>query len=138
MRICAKAVSCVSFVLLFSVSISACYHATVDTGLAPSTQTVEKGWAAGWIYGLVPPSTVETAAKCPNGVAKVSTQLSFPNQLVSFFTAGIYTPMEIIVTCAEVPKGTTAMSGTTPTSAVQAAAEASYATKAPVYVAVEQ
>ncbi len=86
--------------LLVLAPTAACYHATVETGLTPTTQTIEKSWAAGWIYGLVPPSTVETAAKCPAGVAKVETQLSFPNQLVNLLTLGIYTPMEIKVTCA--------------------------------------
>jgi hypothetical protein len=33
-------------------------------------------------------------------VAKVETQLSFLNQVVSFITIGIYTPMTIKVTCA--------------------------------------
>lgn len=80
---------------------SACYHATLETGLTPSAQTVEKSWASGWIYGLVPPSTVETAQKCTNGAAKIETQLSFTNQLVNFFTFGIYTPMAIKVTCAQ-------------------------------------
>jgi hypothetical protein len=83
------------------VTTFACYHATIETGLAPSAQTVEKHWASGWIYGLVPPSPVQTAQKCPSGVAKVETQLSFANQLVSFLTLGIYTPMDIMVTCAE-------------------------------------
>ncbi len=78
-----------------------CYHATVDTGLTPSTVKIEKHWASGWIYGLVPPSTVETAQKCTSGVAKVETQLSFANQLVNFLTFGIYTPMDITVTCAQ-------------------------------------
>ena len=87
--------------ICFIALTNACYHATIDTGVAPSTQTIEKGWASGWIYGLVPPSPVETAQKCRNGVAKVDTQLSFANQLVSFLTLGIYTPMEIKVTCAQ-------------------------------------
>jgi hypothetical protein len=86
--------------ICFIFFANACYHATIDTGLTPSAQTIEKGWANGWIYGLVPPSPVETAQKCPNGVAKVETQLSFANQLVSFLTLGIYTPMEIKVTCS--------------------------------------
>jgi hypothetical protein len=80
---------------------AACYHATVDTGLKPSAQTVEKSFAASWIDGLVPPSTVETAAKCQHGAAKVETQLSFVNMLVGLITLGIYTPMNIKVTCAE-------------------------------------
>lgn len=77
-----------------------CYHANIDTGRTPSSVTVEKSWAHGWIYGLVPPSSLETAQKCPSGVAKVETQLSFANQLVNFLTGGIYTPMSIKVTCA--------------------------------------
>ena len=80
--------------------LSGCYHATIETGLPPGNQTLEDRWASGWIYGLVPPSTVETMERCPNGVARVETQLSFLNQLVNLLTFGIYTPMEIVVTCA--------------------------------------
>jgi hypothetical protein len=87
-------------VLAFALLGAGCYHAVVDTGLTPSGQTIEKPWAHGFIYGLVPPSTIETAQKCPNGVAKVETQLSFLNQVASFLTAGIYTPMTITVRCA--------------------------------------
>lgn len=83
------------------VLLSGCYHATVETGLTPSAQSIDKPWASGWIYGLVPPPTLATMQQCPGGVAKVETQLSFANQLVSFLTAGIYTPMSIKVTCAQ-------------------------------------
>ncbi len=79
---------------------TACYHASIETGATPSTVTVSHEWASGWIYGLVPPGTVETTSKCPNGVAKVETQLSFPNMLVGLITFGIYTPMSIVATCA--------------------------------------
>ncbi len=78
-----------------------CYAASVDTGLHPSTKTIKKPWASCWIFGLVPPSTIVTAAECPNGVARVETQLSFLNQVVSIVTFGIYTPMQVVVTCAE-------------------------------------
>ena len=77
-----------------------CYHATIETGAIPSADVMEKSFASGWIYGLVPPSTVSTAARCPHGPAKVETKLSFVNQLVGFLTLGIYTPMNIKVTCA--------------------------------------
>ena len=83
-----------------TLALCGCYHATIETGLSPSPQTLENKWASGWIYGLVPPKTVETMQRCPNGVARVETQLSFANQLVNFLTLGIYTPMEIVVTCA--------------------------------------
>ncbi len=82
------------------VALSGCYHATIETGLPPGNQTLEKPWASGWVFGLVPPSTVETASRCPNGVARVETKLSFLNMLVSAITLSIYTPMSIQVTCA--------------------------------------
>ena len=84
-----------------SLSLVGCYAGTVDTGLPPSSKVIKQAWASCWIYGLVPPKTVETAALCPNGVARVETQLSFLNQVVSALTLGIYTPMQITVTCAE-------------------------------------
>src|SRR5438046_9190955 len=81
--------------------LAACWHATIETGLTPSNQVIEKDFASAWIIGLVPPSTLETQAKCPNGVAKVETKLSFLNQLVEILTLDIYTPMSIKVTCAQ-------------------------------------
>ena len=83
--------------VLLSVS---CYHARIETGLTPSTQVIEKTFAASWIYGLVPPSTISTAKECEKGVAIVETEHSFVNQLVGILTFGIYTPIHIKVTCA--------------------------------------
>ena len=90
-----KASLVISFVVL-----AGCYHATVETGAAPSTVVLDKSFASSWIYGLVPPDIVSTAESCPDGVAKVETQHTFVNQLVGFLTLGIYTPMQIRVTCA--------------------------------------
>ena len=84
-----------------ALSVAGCYHATVETGLRPSAVRVERKWAHGFLYGQVPPSTVETAARCPHGVAKVETRLSFLSQVAYALTGGIYSPMEIVVQCAE-------------------------------------
>jgi hypothetical protein len=88
-----------------AVLCAGCYHATVETGAAPATEVIHQSFASSWIYGLVPPKTVETESRCPKGVAKVETQHSFVNQLVGFLTLGIYTPMEIRVTCATAERG---------------------------------
>lgn len=90
-------------VALAVLALAGCYHATVETGATPSQQSIRKGFASSWVYGLVPPSTVATQERCPDGVARVETQLSFVNQLVSLLTLGIYTPMQIDVTCAAGP-----------------------------------
>jgi len=87
-------------VVLVAVVLSSCYHAVINTGLAPSGQTITNKWATGWLAGLVPPQVVETASQCPNGAARVETQLSFLNQLAAAVTFGIYTPMTIEVQCA--------------------------------------
>ncbi len=89
-----------SSALILLVALSACYHATVETGRRPSGEVIQRRWAHSFIRGLVPPSTVETAAQCPNGVARVETQLSFLNMLANIITFGIYTPMHITVHCA--------------------------------------
>jgi hypothetical protein len=127
--------------LLVSASLLVgCYHATIETGATPSTTLIENHWASGWVFGLVPPKTVATAAKCPSGVAKVETQLSFVNQLVSFLTIGIYTPMDIVVTCAEAPpaQSSLAVPASAPLEAwhiaLAKAATTAIETHAPVYV----
>ena len=51
----------VAIVGLLVLAVSGCFNATVETGLPPSNQTLEKHRAPGWIGGLVPPSAVETA-----------------------------------------------------------------------------
>ncbi len=128
--------------VLALVALCGCYHATIDTGAKPSTVTVEKRWASSWIAGLVAPSTVETAAKCPSGVSKVETQLSFVNMLVGFLTLSIYTPMDIRVTCAEGGVGGTALfvpdsaSVDTWSAMITRAAEQSKAAGQPVYLQV--
>jgi len=79
-------------------------------------KVIDKSFAPGWIYGLVPSSTISTAAKCPNGAAKVERQLSFVNHVVSLLTLGIHTPMQVTVTCAATSK--TAVSTPAPDIAV--------------------
>jgi len=80
--------------------LAGCYHVTVDTGMAPSATVIEQPWALGFVYGLIAPPTVESKSTCPKGVAKVESQMSLVNGLVSMLTASIVTPMTIKVTCA--------------------------------------
>jgi hypothetical protein len=82
------------------LALPACYHATVQTGLPAGTGVVQQGFAAGWLWGLVPPKPVTTMAQCPSGVSKVETQHSFLNMVVSALTGGIFWTMSIKATCA--------------------------------------
>jgi hypothetical protein len=92
--------SLVALVAFMLITTAGCYHATVETGLTPSNEVIRETFASSWVYGLVPPKAIDAKLKCTHGVARVETQLSFVNQLVGFLTLGIYTPMEITVTCA--------------------------------------
>ena len=83
-----------------AASLLGCYHATIETGAPAANQIYEERWATGWLIGLVPPKTIAASQKCPGGVAKVETKLSFLNQVAAAVTLGIYTPMHIVVTCA--------------------------------------
>ena len=91
-------------ILLATLLLSGCYAARIDTGRTKSTKMISKPWASCWIYGLVPPPTIMTATECPDGVAMVETQHSFLNYVVGAITFGIYTPIQITVTCAEAAK----------------------------------
>jgi hypothetical protein len=91
----------VLFLIACALAMTGCYAARIDTGLTAGTKVIEKKWASCWIYGLVPPTAINAATECPKGVARVETQHSFLNQLVGGITFGIYTPIQIVVTCAE-------------------------------------
>lgn len=95
-----KRIKVVLPIIALSLILTGCYHAKVTTGNSPSGQVIEEPFAMSWVYGLIPPPTVEAGDQCTNGVAVVETQISFVNGLVRSLTGGIFTPMSIKVTCA--------------------------------------
>jgi len=76
-----------------------CYHASIESGMKPGSDKIEKDWAAGWAWGLVGPEPIQAKSTCTSGVSKVETEHSFLNSLVGILTLGIYTPMHLTVTC---------------------------------------
>ena len=85
------------------VSLTACYHVTVDTGRPAETTLIYEPWAASYFWGLIPPKVVASAVRCGEGVSRVETRHSVLNALAAVGTLGIYTPMEIRVICAATP-----------------------------------
>lgn len=81
-------------------ALTSCYYAQITTDKEPSNNVIEEEWAHSFVFGLVPPEEIEASDECSNGVAKVETQISFLNGLVSGLTFNLYTPMTIKVTCA--------------------------------------
>jgi hypothetical protein len=88
-----------------SMGLAGCYHVTVTTG-APESATpapLDIPWQHSFVYGLVPPKEINVAQHCPQGVAKVETEMSFLNGLASALTWSLYTPIHPRVTCASGP-----------------------------------
>ena len=80
---------------------SACYHQQVMSGRTPGTTIVAKPWTPTWIFGLVPATPIDVTQQCGRaGVAIVETQQTVPNWLVGLVTLGIFTPIDVKVTCA--------------------------------------
>ena len=87
--------------LMVMLTASGCFHTTVVTGRPESTKVVDRPWHPFVIYGLVPiGGDLDVSDACPNGVAKVETEISFMNGLVSAITFSIFTPAHVKVTCA--------------------------------------
>jgi len=105
--------------------LSGCYHTQVTTGKRASSTVVEVPWAKSFINGLVPPDELNVEEECPNGVAKVETQLSFLNMVAHAVTFGIFSPMHLKVTCAEDGMAQDARADIQPVSDDLSAADAS-------------
>lgn len=85
---------------LVAAFVAGCYHVTVVTGAPPSPTVVDRPWQMSFVAGLAPPPELNVKDQCPGGVAKVETQQSFLNGLVSALSSGIVTPIQTTVTCA--------------------------------------
>lgn len=116
-----RRLSAIALCTIAMSTTTACYHAVVDTGRPAAPQVIDRPWAMSFVAGLVPPPIVETASQCPSGVAKVETEHSFLNMLVSFVTFSIVSPMHVRVTCAS--GGTSSASAPTVTVGADATAE---------------
>lgn len=82
------------------VLLSGCWHQVVATGLAPGATTVKKPWTSTWILGLVEAKPINVRQECPGGVAFVASKHTVPNSLAAMITLGIWTPVDVTITCA--------------------------------------
>lgn len=87
-------------VALALTTSTACYHAVVETGRPAGTTVIQKPWVNTFVFGLVAAQPIDVTTQCPGGVARVETQQTFVNGLVSLVTLGIYTPQSATITCA--------------------------------------
>jgi hypothetical protein len=76
-----------------------CFHSVIDTGLQPGPVGYEEEWETAWLIGAVP-ARVDATEACRGPWARVETQQSFLNGIVTVLTLGIYSPHQVEVTCA--------------------------------------
>ena len=91
----------VMLALVGSVAVgTGCYHSIITTDLPPSTEVYHEGFRPAFIYGLVP-AQVDGSKYCAGRRwARVETQYSILDWVVGTVTFGIFTPMDVRVTCA--------------------------------------
>jgi len=92
-------VSATLAVLMLVFVAAGCYHSIIDTGLEPGPTGYHGEWETAWLVGLIP-ARVDATAICNGPWARVETQQSFLNGLVSSLTLGIYSPHDVKVVCA--------------------------------------
>ena len=89
-----------SRLLLAVIAVTGCYHSILTTDLPPSTEMHREPYKAAFIWGLVP-ARVDASKYCEGRRwARVETQYNVLNAVIGIITAGIFTPMDIRVTCA--------------------------------------
>lgn len=93
----------IAALLIAGMLCTGCYHVTVITGAPTSNQTIDKQWQMSFVGGIVPPAEITTNPPCTQGVARVETQRSFMNGVVSTLSSSIVTPIHVHVTCASGP-----------------------------------
>ncbi len=88
---------------IVTLFVTGCYHQVVRTGAPAGDVVIEEPWTATYLLGLVPATSINTATRCPNGVAVIVTEQTFLNGFVGVITLGIYTPQSVTITCAAAP-----------------------------------
>jgi hypothetical protein len=89
-----------TFIIAPALLLAGCYHAVINTGLAPGSKVINKHMRPSFIYGLIRPPAMNAEGRCPGGVARVETQHTFVEGLLAAVTGGIFTPMTYTITCA--------------------------------------
>jgi len=80
--------------------LTGCWHTVISTDLPPSTEVYHEGFRPAFIYGLVP-AQLDASKYCGGRRwARIETQQTPVDWIVAAVTWGIFTPMDVRVTCA--------------------------------------
>jgi hypothetical protein len=92
-----------SFFLVAAFLVAGCATQQVDfhEGIKDNTKAQHKEWQHFFVYGLVPPAQNMNSDEFCSGseIARVETEQTFLNGLVTGVTYGIYNPMTLRIYC---------------------------------------
>ena len=83
--------------------LSGCYNLKYYSTTHPGPGTTHSIWVHSFIAGLATIGEINLDAECPNGVYKMKSNHNFVDILLAAVTADIYTPMNVVITCANGP-----------------------------------
>lgn len=82
-------------------AFAGCYNVTyVAKTRTPAAAMYEEDMKF-FLFGVVGEHDIQTAQRCPSGLAKVHTKQTAVDVLLSIVTIGIYTPRTAQITCAQ-------------------------------------
>ena len=89
--------------LALALSLSGCYTTkVVNAGLQPARGETHHAWQQTFLWGMISPGSVNVAGYCGDkGVAEVKTQVGGIGLIANWFTAGLWVPMSVKVTCGQ-------------------------------------
>ncbi|HVP68420.1 MAG TPA: hypothetical protein VMT17_14290 [Anaeromyxobacteraceae bacterium] len=80
--------------------VTGCFHVNYVTNKPPASAPAYDGWHSNVAWGLAEVSDpVDVPKLCPNGYARIESELTFVQGLVQYLTIGIYNPQNVTVRC---------------------------------------
>jgi len=90
-------------VLAVAGSMSGCHHVVIDGGLEPTGERYDEEWNLAFAAAIYP-AQVDASGQCGGYFSDVETRHSFLNVVVTAFTFGIISPMEVRMGCGVGPE----------------------------------
>lgn len=88
-------------------ALSGCFSLKYYSTSVPGPGETHKIWVHSFLGGLVTVGEIDVDAECPHGVFKMKSNFTLVDLLLFGVTAGIYSPMNIVLTCGSGPGETT-------------------------------
>jgi hypothetical protein len=83
--------------------LSGCFNLKYYSTTRPGPGEVHEVWVNAFVGGIATVGQINLDEVCPAGVYKMKSNLSFVDLVLMVVTIGVYTPMNVRITCATGP-----------------------------------